>query len=213
MNLFFLSTWTLRVFTHNEPEFELLLTLKPGMDRNRFNFQRMNKVAAVFSATADGEIPESYITIRNKYTKKLQYVSTMDPNVEPWLYRTAFYPYGTRGWHSNLKCVTKNRCVTRAAYNKFRMGIRNKFNVFLIGRRLFQRGITQVNDQKTASNFATDSYRFWGAESRKNSQNVPSRHVFLQNLISYPYKECSDNFFLADCSLFSWPKIEVVMVN
>ena len=55
--------------------------------------------------------------------------------------------------------------------------------------------VTQVNDQKTASSFATDSYRFWGAESRKNSQNVPSRHVFLQNLISYPYKECSDNFF------------------
>ena len=45
--------------------------------------------------------------------------------------------------------------------------------------------ITQVNGQKTASSFATDSYGFWGAESRKNSQNVPSRHVFLQNLISY----------------------------
>ena len=44
--------------------------------------------------------------------------------------------------------------------------------------------VTQVNDQKTASGFVTDSYRFWGAESRKNSQNFPSRHVFLQNLIS-----------------------------
>ena len=72
--------------------------------------------------------------------------------------------------------------------------------------------ITLVNDQKQPR-FATDSYRFWDAESRKNSQNVPSRLVFSQNLISYPYKESSENFFLADCSLFSWPKIEVVMVN
>ncbi|XP_070510410.1 uncharacterized protein [Cardiocondyla obscurior] len=41
------------------PELQLLFTLKPGMDRRRYNFQRINEVAAVFSTNADGEIPES----------------------------------------------------------------------------------------------------------------------------------------------------------
>ena len=47
-------------------ELQLLFTLKPGMDRRRFNFQRSNEVAAVFSTTADDEIPESYVTIPKK---------------------------------------------------------------------------------------------------------------------------------------------------
>lgn len=123
-----------------EPETSLLFTLKPGLDRNRYNFQRTNEVAAVFSTTADGEIPESYITIRNINTKTLQFVSTMDPNVEPWIY-PLFYPYGTRGWHSEIPCVKRNRRVTRAAYIKFRMAIRDDFNIFLLGRRLFQQWI------------------------------------------------------------------------
>ena len=109
------------------------------MDCNRFNFQGMNEVAAVLSSTAVGEFPESYVTI-SKYTKELQYVSTMDPNVEPWVY-PLFYPYGTKGWHNNLQCVIKNRRVTPAAYTTYRMGIRNDFNVFLMGRRLFQQWI------------------------------------------------------------------------
>ena len=48
--------------TDNEPELQLLFTLKPGMGSNRFNFQRTNEVAAVFSTMAGGEIPESYVT-------------------------------------------------------------------------------------------------------------------------------------------------------
>ena len=52
------------------------------MDRNRFNFQRMNEIAAVFSTMADREIPESYVIISNNYTYALQYVSTMDTNVD-----------------------------------------------------------------------------------------------------------------------------------
>ncbi|XP_070510417.1 uncharacterized protein [Cardiocondyla obscurior] len=59
------------------PELQLLFTLKPGMDRRRYNFQRINEVAAVFSTNADGEIPESYVTIRNKRTKTLQVVNSM----------------------------------------------------------------------------------------------------------------------------------------
>ncbi|XP_024876498.1 uncharacterized protein LOC112457579 [Temnothorax curvispinosus] len=81
------------------PELQLLFTLRPGMDRRRYNAQRTNEVAAVFRTTADGEIPESYVTIRNRNDKTLQNVSTMDPNVEPWIY-PLFYPYGTQGWHS-----------------------------------------------------------------------------------------------------------------
>lgn len=51
------------------PELQLLFTLKPGMDRRWHNIQRTNEVAAVFSI--DGEIPESYVSIRNKNTKTL----------------------------------------------------------------------------------------------------------------------------------------------
>jgi len=72
------------------PELQLLFTLKPGMDRRRYNAQRTNEVAAVFYTNVDGEIPESYVTIRNKNTKTLQKIiknySIMDPNVEPWIY-------------------------------------------------------------------------------------------------------------------------------
>ena len=61
----------------------------------------------------------------------------MNPNVGPWFY-SLFYPYGTRGWHSNLQRVTKNQRVTCAAYTKYRMGIKNDFNVRLMNRGLFQ---------------------------------------------------------------------------
>lgn len=53
------------------------------MDCRRYNIQKTNEVAAVFHTTADREIPESCVTIRNRNTKLLQNVSTMDPNVEP----------------------------------------------------------------------------------------------------------------------------------
>ena len=49
-----------------EPELQLLFSLKPGCDRNRYHFQRTNEVAAIFLTTADGEIPELYVSIRNK---------------------------------------------------------------------------------------------------------------------------------------------------
>jgi len=107
------------------------------MDRRRYNVQRTNEVAAVFSTTADGEIPESYVIIRNKNTKTLQKVSIMDPNVEPWIY-PLFYPYGTQGWHRDLKKLNSERRITRGQYIKYRMAIRDDFNVFLFGRRLFQ---------------------------------------------------------------------------
>ncbi|KMQ89447.1 hypothetical protein RF55_10925 [Lasius niger] len=119
------------------PELQLLFTLKPGMDRRRYNAQRTNEVAAVFCTTADGEIPEAYVTIRNRNNKTLQNVSIMDPNVEPWIY-PLFYPYGTQGWHRYLTKINSDRRITRGQYIKYRMAIRDEFNVFLLGRRLFQ---------------------------------------------------------------------------
>ncbi|XP_044591984.1 uncharacterized protein LOC123270112 [Cotesia glomerata] len=124
-----------------EPELSLLFTLKPGMDARRYNFQRVNEVAAIFSTTADGEIPESYITVANKNTKTLRRLSTMDPNTEPWVY-PLFYPYGNQGWHDSIPYIKKTtRRVTRADYYKYKLAIRDEFNVFLMGRRLTQQWV------------------------------------------------------------------------
>ncbi|XP_018404137.1 PREDICTED: uncharacterized protein LOC108780818 [Cyphomyrmex costatus] len=139
------------------PELQLLFTLRPGMDQRRYNAQRTNEVAAVFCTTADGEIPESYVTIRNKSTKILQNVSTMDPNVEPWIY-PLFYPYGTQGWHCNLTKLNSNKRITRGQYIKYRMAIRDEFNVFLLGRRLFQQWLVDnyVKIEKDRINYCKD---------------------------------------------------------
>ena len=90
-----------------EPEMQLLFSLKPGFDRRRYNCQRTNEIAAIFSTNADGEIPESYVTVRNTRTKTLQYVSTLDLNVEPWVY-PLLYPHGTLGWHPNIQRININ---------------------------------------------------------------------------------------------------------
>ena len=97
-----------------EPELQLLFSLKKGQDMRRYNSQRINEVAAIFSTTADGEIPESYVTIKNKNTKCLEIVSTMNPNVEPWIH-PLFYPYRTRGWDENMPS-------TASANSGFRKG-------------------------------------------------------------------------------------------
>ncbi|KYN16225.1 DNA repair and recombination protein pif1, mitochondrial [Trachymyrmex cornetzi] len=138
------------------PELQLLFTLKPGIDRRRYNTQKTNEVAAVFRTTADGEIPESYVTIRNRNTKTLQNVSTMDPNVEPWIY-PLFYPYGTQGWHCNLTKLNSNKRITREQYIKYRIAIRDEFNTFLRGR-LFQQWLVDsyVKIEKDRINYCKD---------------------------------------------------------
>ena len=75
-------------------DLQLIFTLKPAMDRRRFNYQRSNEITAVFSTTADGEISELYVTLCN--TRNIEFVSTMDLNVEPWIY-PFYYPFGTQG--------------------------------------------------------------------------------------------------------------------
>ena len=77
-----------------EPGLQLIFSFKPGIGRNRCNLQRTIEVAATFVTTADGDIPESYVTIRNKATRELQSVSPMDPNVEPMVY-PLLYPHGS----------------------------------------------------------------------------------------------------------------------
>ncbi|XP_029172378.1 uncharacterized protein LOC114941527 [Nylanderia fulva] len=93
---------------NNIRELQLGFLTKKGIDRGRYNVQKINEVAAVFSTTADGEIPETYVTIYNKNTKTLKQVSTMDPNVEPWIY-PLYYPYGSQGWHDNLQRKDSNK--------------------------------------------------------------------------------------------------------
>ncbi|XP_057335095.1 uncharacterized protein LOC130673899 [Microplitis mediator] len=150
-----------------EPELNLIFTLKPGMDVRRYNYQRVNEVAAVFSTNADGEIPESYVTIQNKTSKSFQYLSTMDPNTEPWVY-PLFHPYGNQGWHQFIPYVHKtNRRVTRADYYKYRLAIRNDFNVFLMGRRLSQQWIVDsyVKIEKDRLNYCKFNQKKLRAES------------------------------------------------
>lgn len=149
-----------------EPELELLFTLKKGQDKRRFNFQRVNEVAAIFSTTADGEILESYVTVRNKNTKNLQYVSFMDANVEPWTY-PLFYPYGNRGWHDGLKMVSSTRRVTKNAYITYLIAIRQYPNYILMGRRLFQQWIVDhyVKTEKDKMTFLKNNQKQLRADS------------------------------------------------
>ena len=119
------------------PELQMHFTLKPNLDKQRYNAQRTNEVAAIFSTTVDGKIPESYEVIRIKNTRTLQQVSTMEANVEPWVY-PLYYSHGSRGWHKDLKC-SNNKSFTRSAYVRYRMALRDKnLNNFVKGCNLFQ---------------------------------------------------------------------------
>ena len=93
------------------------------------------------------------MTIRNKATRVLQSVSSMNPNVEPMVYPLFYHPHGSQGWHKNIAKINNktsvvdnddaqgeqsNRRVTRGSYVKYIIGIRSDiFNAFLLGRRLF----------------------------------------------------------------------------
>ena len=99
---------------NKEPEMQLLFTLNAETDSRRYNFQQTNEVAAIFTMTGDGEIPESYVTVRNSNTKDLKTVSSMSPYVKPWIY-PLLYPYGDLGWNKNMPRIGSNRRVTRNA--------------------------------------------------------------------------------------------------
>ncbi|XP_063981074.1 uncharacterized protein LOC135164547 [Diachasmimorpha longicaudata] len=170
---------SMRIRNNNEePEMQLLFTLKKGSDRRRYNFQRVNEVATVFSITTNGKIPESYVTIYNKDKRELQFVSSMNDNVEPWTY-PLFYPLGTKGWHDDIPQVTGSRKGTRNAYFKYRMTIRDdEVNYVVKGRRLFQQWIVDsyVKIERDRMNY----FRRKQSELRVDSYQGLIEH--LQNL-------------------------------
>ncbi|XP_071578031.1 uncharacterized protein [Temnothorax nylanderi] len=100
------------------PDLQLGFLTKRGIDRGRYNVQKVNEVAAVFSTTADGEIPETYVTIYNKCNKTLQQVSTINPNVEPWIY-PLYYPYGNQGWHGSPRNMLQHYQDAMAIVRKY----------------------------------------------------------------------------------------------
>ena len=119
------------------PELKMLFSFKKGFEAHRYNPQRHNEVAAIFTTTSEGEIPDAYVTIISKNTKQLKNINSMDANVEPWLY-PLFYPFGTQAWHVKLQ-KTNGRKITRQNYVRYRLAVRNnEFNAFLRGRRLTQ---------------------------------------------------------------------------
>ena len=123
------------------PEVKILFSLKDGLDPRRYNPQRFNEVAAYFTTTADGVIPDPYVSVINKSSKQLKYVNSIDANVKPWVY-PLFYVHGSQAWHKNLK-ITNGRKLTRLNYVRYRLANREgQFNPFLLGRRLSQQYIT-----------------------------------------------------------------------
>ncbi|XP_011858756.1 PREDICTED: uncharacterized protein LOC105556283 [Vollenhovia emeryi] len=144
----------------NVPDLKMgFLNKKTGIDRGRYNVQRTNEVAAIFSTTADGDIPDCYVTIRNKRNKTLKYVSTMDPNVEPWIY-PMYYPHGTQGWYDDIKQINGKR-VTRSMYVQYRIAVRDNFNVYLMGKRLFQQWLVDnyVKIEKDRINWCKENHK------------------------------------------------------
>lgn len=99
------------------PEVKMVFIPKGGIEAGHYNPQRSNEVAAIFTTTADGDIPKTYVTLRNQSTNKLEYVSSMNPRVEPWVY-PLFYPYGTDGWHRDLHRLRSSKRISRSAYIK-----------------------------------------------------------------------------------------------
>ncbi|XP_015124926.1 uncharacterized protein LOC107046742 [Diachasma alloeum] len=137
------------------PEIKMVFnSRKKGMDKHRYNPQRTNEVAAVFTTTADGEIPESYVTIVNRTDKKLKFVSTLDPSIEPWIY-PLFYPLGLGGYDVEDTRYNCDRRISRSAYVKDLIAVRNGFNPILHGRKLFQQWIVDnyVKVERDRTNF------------------------------------------------------------
>ena len=118
------------------------LNNKTGLNRRRYNVQRTNEVAAVFATTADGDIPNMYVTIKNKRDKSLKNISNLNENVEPWIY-PLYHPFGTPGWNNNIpQQENTSKTVTRLQYTSYRIAIRENENNFILkGRKLFQQWV------------------------------------------------------------------------
>ncbi|XP_043479916.1 uncharacterized protein LOC122509746 [Leptopilina heterotoma] len=182
-----IETELARASNQKVPELKLLFTLKKGMDRRRYNFQRVDEVAAIFNTNSEGEVPESYVTVHNKATKELQLVSSLDPNVEPWIY-PIYYPYGVEGYNINMirsdsHQRRKKVRISRAAFIKYKIAIRDKeFNPFLHGGRLFQQWLVDnaVKNEKDKLSFCANNQSQLRCESYKglidHMQNVSNEN-------------------------------------
>jgi len=90
----------------------------------------------------------------------------MDPNVEPWIY-PLYYPYGNQGWCNNLRRIDNNKQISRATYVKYRLAIRDDFNIFLMRRRLFQQWLVNsyVKIENDRINFCKQNQKQLRAET------------------------------------------------
>ena len=61
---------------HNISEYNLVFYSKPKLDMRRYNCQRANEVAAIFQTSADGQIPEHSVVVRNRHNKVLKKLSS-----------------------------------------------------------------------------------------------------------------------------------------
>lgn len=119
------------------PEVQMSFLPRRGFDARRYNAQQCNEVAIIFTTTADGDIPDTFITIHNSSTEKLETIIPMDPKAEPFVY-PLFYPSGSEGWHKDMCRLNSTRRITRTDYIKNLISIRDSFNPILCGGRLFQ---------------------------------------------------------------------------
>lgn len=154
------------------PELRMVFTIRDNLDPNRYNIQRANEVAAIFTTNADGEIPESWVVIRDSHDRQLKNVPLSDKNVDAWLY-PIFFPFGTGTWHSkipkiNIERNTREKYVTRNKWLKYMIAFREESsNIFLRGRRLFQQFLvtSYVNIQKEFLNWCRYNQKTLKADS------------------------------------------------
>lgn len=127
------------------PDVRLVFGLRPGQERRQYNRSLVNEVYAVFVTTPEGEVPEAYITVRNK-GGGIRRLETIDENVEAMCF-PLFHPYGTRCWrpellHQNPRVTSARKPrveFSRREHIAYRLFSRpDKFNPLLHGGKLFQ---------------------------------------------------------------------------
>lgn len=127
------------------PEVRLTFGLFPGQDRRQYNRSIVNEVYAVFVTTPEGQVPEAYITVRNK-GGGIRRLETIDENMEPMCF-PLFHPHGTRCWrpgifYQNPRPSTALRPrvdFSRREHVAFRLFSRpGRFNPLFHGGKLFQ---------------------------------------------------------------------------
>lgn len=72
--------------TNRIPELRMAFTVKDNLDQKRCNVQKSNEVTAIFTTNADGEIPESWVTVRIISNLQLRNISMSNKHVDAWLY-------------------------------------------------------------------------------------------------------------------------------